>query len=110
MTPRPWAQNAGVNEEAATLGGFRPAPEGWEPLSNSTPEEPKYAALAKEVSPVQLLQLQFQNADANGQSVSETAAGRGKPPFFPARSNQKPFHLCKNPNCEGTEHWVLVSS
>ena len=33
MTPRPWAQNAGVNEEAAMFGGFRPAPEGWEPFS-----------------------------------------------------------------------------
>lgn len=57
-----------------------------------------------------LLQPQFQDADATGQSVSETAAGRGKPPFFPARSNQKPFHLRKNPNCKGTELWVLVSS
>lgn len=38
--PRAWAQNAGVNEEAARLGGFWPVPEGWEPLSNSAPEEP----------------------------------------------------------------------
>lgn len=58
---------------------------------------------------MQLLQLQFQDADADG-SRFQRRAGCSEPPFFPVRSNQKPFHLRKNPNCKGTELWVLVSS
>ena len=56
-----------------------------------------------------LLQLQFQDADADG-SRFQRRAGRSEPPFFPVRSNQKPVHLRVNPNCGGTKLWVLVSS